>query len=88
MAATRRRSVTDAVAQRLNVRVSPEAYRRLHVHAVMGNTTPGKLIERLITANLKDWRIQSVQASRTGPVALDGSASPADGVNVAAPIGP
>src|SRR5262245_27998666 len=65
MAATKRRGVADAESQRLNIRISPDAYRRLAVHALMGGTTPGRLVEDLINAHCREWR---VQANRSVPV--------------------
>jgi hypothetical protein len=68
MRATRHRGVTDVRAQRLNVRLSTEAHRRLGVHCVMTGLTPGRLLERLICDHLRDWR---VQANRSCPVATE-----------------
>jgi hypothetical protein len=64
MRATRRRGVTDATAHRLNVRLSADAYRRLSVHAVMEETTPGRLLERLISDHLRDWAVRSNRPAR------------------------
>jgi hypothetical protein len=64
MRATRRRSVTDAPAQRLNVRLSTDAHRRLTIHAVMEGTTPGRLLERLISDHLRDWAVRSNRPAR------------------------
>jgi hypothetical protein len=61
MAARKGKGVSDAAApdhQRLNVRLSPEAYRRLGVHAIYAGMTPGKLVERLITEHLREYRVQ------------------------------
>lgn len=66
MAAKKGKGVADAVAsesQRLNVRLSPDAYRRLGVHAVMRGETPGKLVERLINEHLREFRVQAIQAT-------------------------
>jgi hypothetical protein len=95
MPAPRRRSVTgasDASAHRLNVRISEEASRRLAVHALMAGTTPGRLVEQLISDHLKSWRVQAVaaQVNRSASVPLDGrleidmNSSPASPETVAA----
>jgi hypothetical protein len=63
MAAKKGKGVGDAVAperQRLNIRLTPEAYRRLGVHAVYCGTTPGKLVEKLVADHLKDLRVQVI----------------------------
>ena len=81
MAAKKRQSVNDASAQRLNVRITPEAYERLLVHAIKARMSPGELVTSLIQHGLKDWRIQSTgvktndrpemhdQASESSPIA-------------------
>lgn len=52
--------VDDAKAQRLNIRVTPDAYERLLVHAIKARVSPGELVTSLIDRHLKDWRVQSV----------------------------
>jgi hypothetical protein len=65
MPATRRREAGEAPAQRLNVRLSIDAYRCLGVHAIMAGVTPGRLVERLIEEHLREWSVQA----EIGPVA-------------------
>jgi hypothetical protein len=68
MAARKTKSVADAVtaeSQRLNVHISPDAHRRLGIHAIMAGVTPGKLVERLITEHLREWRVQANPAAIT-----------------------
>ena len=60
------RSVVNAAAaesQRLNVHISPDAHRRLGIHAIMAGMTPGKLVERLINEHLREWRVQANPAA-------------------------
>lgn len=83
MAQNRRRGVGDAAAadhQRLNVRLSPDAYRRLGVHAIMAGMTPGKLVERLINEHLREWK---VQANRAASVAIEDRPESAASVSLA-----
>lgn len=63
MAAKPRKSSDDAESQRLNCRISPDAYRRLGVHAVMKGISPGTLIEKLIDEHLKEYRVQAVRSA-------------------------
>jgi hypothetical protein len=77
------RGVADAENQRVNLRLSVEATRRLAVHALMAGTTPGKLVEQLISDHLKSWRVQSVQARGSASVPLDGRLEIDAGVNPA-----
>jgi hypothetical protein len=70
--AKNRRGVADAENQRVNLRLSVEATRRLAVHALMAGTTPGRLVEQLISDHLKSWRVQAVQANRSASVPSDG----------------
>ena len=84
MAATRRKSAADATtpeSQRLNIRISPEAYRRLGVHAIMAGMTPGRLVEQLINTHCREWKVQS---NRSASAMVDGSARDADSVNPSA----
>jgi hypothetical protein len=81
--AKNRRGVADAENQRVNLRLSVEATRRLAVHALMAGTTPGKLVEQLISDHLKSWRVQAVQANRSVPVPSDGRLEIDAGVNLA-----
>lgn len=67
MAAKRRQSVSDAESQRLNIRISPDAYRRLGVHAVMAGMSPGRLVERLITDHCREWKVQANRAALVTP---------------------
>jgi hypothetical protein len=81
MAAAKRKGVPDAVAssaQRLNVRLAPEDYKRLGVHAVMMGVSPGTLVGRLIREHLREYRVQvnppagsdrPVLAAESSPVA-------------------
>lgn len=69
MAAKQRRGAAAAESpesQRLNVRISPDAYRRLGIHAIMAGMTPGRMVEQLITTHCREWK---VQANRSAPVA-------------------
>jgi hypothetical protein len=81
MAAKKAKGVNDATVQRLNVRVSTEAYERLLVHAIKGRISPGELITSLIDRHLKDWRVQDVRSKETdrpsvaGPVRESESAA-------------
>jgi hypothetical protein len=78
MAAKQRKSASDATdnaSQRLNIRVSAEAYRRLGVHAVMSGMTPGRLVENLINAHCREFRVQVIRgAQATSDDRLDVSA--------------
>lgn len=79
MAAKRSKGVVDAAAsdhQRLNVRLSPEAYRRLGVHALYAGVTPGRLVERLITEHLREYRVQVNSPAGIDRLAPVESASP------------
>jgi hypothetical protein len=61
------RGVEDAEAsesQRLNVRIGPDALRRLGIHCVMSGKTPGKLVEQLINEHLRDWKVQANSSAR------------------------
>ena len=49
----------DELTQRLNVRVSPRSYERLLIHAIKAKQSPGELIDSLIRANLKQWKVQA-----------------------------
>jgi hypothetical protein len=62
MAAKKGKSVNDASVQRLNVRVTSEAYERLLVHAIKSRVSPGELVTALIDRHLKDWRVQDVRS--------------------------
>lgn len=64
MAAKQRKGVADAESQRLNIRLSPDAYRRLGVHAIMGGMTPGKLVEALINQHCREWKVQANSSAR------------------------
>jgi hypothetical protein len=55
MATKRGKSVNDASAQRLNVRVTVEAYERLLVHSIKGRVSPGELVTQLIEQHLRRW---------------------------------
>jgi hypothetical protein len=74
MPAPKRRGVADAESQRLNIRISPDAYRRLGVHAIMAGMTPGRLVESLIDTHLREWAVRS---NRSASVASSVSAPPA-----------
>lgn len=61
MAQAKRKSVSDAEAadrQRLNIRLTPEDYRRLGVHALYMGVTPGALVGKLIREHLREFRVQ------------------------------
>jgi hypothetical protein len=65
----KRRSVNDAIvqkAQRLNVRISPEAYERLLIHAIKARLSPGDLVTSLIDRHCRDWRVQSNRGQSQG----------------------
>lgn len=67
MAAKKSKSVDDAgttESQRLNVRIGPDALRRLGIHCVMSGTTPGKMVEKLINDHLRDWKVQANASAR------------------------
>jgi hypothetical protein len=68
MAAKKRQGVADVESQRLNVRITPDAYRRLGVHAIMAGVTPGRLVEQLINSHCREWK---VQANRAAPVTTE-----------------
>lgn len=75
MAAKKAKGVDDAKAQRLNIRVTPDAYERLLVHAIKARVSPGELVTSLIDQHLKDWRVQANRTTRAMPelsVNLDG----------------
>lgn len=83
MAAKKSKGVEDAGAsesQRLNVRISPDALRRLGIHCVMSGTTPGKLVEKLINEHLRDWKVQANSSAR---VITEDRPQPADSVSLA-----
>jgi hypothetical protein len=63
MKTTQRRSVVDAPAKRLNVRVSLSAYQRLGVHCAMTGEREGDVINRLIDG-LKDFSMPARLADR------------------------
>jgi hypothetical protein len=67
MATKQRRGAADAETQRLNVRISPDAYRRLNVHAIMAGVNPGTLVETLIDTHLREWRVQANRAAQATP---------------------
>jgi hypothetical protein len=62
-ASKQRRGVDNATAQRLNVRIGAAAYQRLMVHALMSGKNPGKLVEELVEAGCRDWRIQALSGA-------------------------
>ncbi len=67
MAAKTRRGVIDAqeaANTRLNVRISPEAHRRLGIHSVMTGMAPGKLVEKLIEEHLREFRVQAIRGDQ------------------------
>jgi hypothetical protein len=80
MAAKKSKGVADVESQRLNVRISPDAYRRLGVHAIMAGLTPGKLVESLITTHCREWK---VQANRSAPVITGDRPEGVDSVSLA-----
>jgi hypothetical protein len=63
----RRQATPAATPTRLNVRLGAEAAKRLHLHALMADMTPGQLIERLITEHCREWRVQRNGADRAKP---------------------
>jgi hypothetical protein len=80
MASKIRRGVADAKTQRVNIRLTTDAYRRLGVHSLMTGVAPGKLVESLIEQHLRDFRVQSVRSANGHS---PDSASQGDGVNLA-----
>lgn len=79
MAQKRNKGVTDAVSretQRLNVRLAPEDYRRLGVHAVMTGVTPGTLVGRLIREHLREFRVQQNPAGGSDRPVIVAESSP------------
>lgn len=80
MAIAKRKGVPDASAretQRLNVRLAPEDYRRLGVHAVMTGVTPGTLVGRLIREHLREFRVQQNPAGGSDRPVIVAESSPA-----------
>ena len=83
MASKIRRGVADAKTQRVNIRLTTDAYRRLGVHSLMTGVAPGKLVESLIEQHLRDFRVQAVQANRSVPTTGDDRLDLTAGVNLA-----
>jgi hypothetical protein len=95
LAGKRRRRATDAEVQRLNVYISPDAHRRLMVHAVYEGLSPGLFVERLIEDHCKSWKVQANAATRPGKGGKSRPSDPGDpthrhdegpGVNLDGPI--
>ena len=84
----KRKSVSDAQAQqaqRLNVRISPEAYERLLIHAIKARVSPGELVTQLIDRHCRDWSMPGKLAARGNHSdRLDPTASVIESVEVAA----
>jgi hypothetical protein len=73
------KSVGDASAQRLNIKIPSSAYNLLVVHALMTRRTPGEVVASLIEGGCKDFHIRrnpavkataNVSASGVGDVEL------------------
>jgi len=75
MAAKKRQSVDNAAAQRLNVRITSEAYERLLVHAIKSRVSPGELVTSLIERNLRDYRVQDVRVKANDRLEISDQAS-------------
>lgn len=81
MAAKKRQGVSDAPApkgKRLNVHIDPDAHERLSIHAIKSGKKPGQIVQDLIEAHLKAWRVQKnpdVGTDRLGSVAAPSPAS-------------
>jgi hypothetical protein len=78
MAQKRPKGVGDAGTQkpqRLNIRLTPEQYKRLGVHAIYMRLTPGELVGQLIDENLRAWKVQvnSVASSDRPAPAVESS---------------
>ena len=84
MAKQKRQGAAASATQRLNVRLSIEAYRRLHVHSVYGGKAPGAILEDLI-GTLKEFR---VQRNPVGPAVSEVSASLEGGVEAEGQFAP
>lgn len=90
MKTTKRPSVNDATAQRLNIRVTQSAYERLLVHAMKARKSPGEIVTDLIETHLRAWKVQENSSARArildrleiaGPVS---DSAPSEPVHVAA----
>lgn len=89
MKTTKRPSVadaSDASTQRLNVRVTTEAYERLLVHALKARKSPGELITELIETHLRQWRVQTNQVNRAASVAVHDRLAPSEEINLDAAV--
>jgi hypothetical protein len=77
MAAKKRQGVDNAPGQRLNIKVTTEAYERLLVHAIKARVSPGELVTELIEKNLRQWAVRSNSVRVMSEVSanLDGEAS-------------
>lgn len=69
MATKQRRGVTDAAKQRINVRMSAEAHQRLQIHSVMSGRAPGEILDGLVVAHCRDWKVQANVTARV--IAID-----------------
>jgi hypothetical protein len=81
MPSKNRRGVADAKTQRVNIRLTTDAYRRLGVHSLMTGVAPGKLVEALIDQHLRDFRVQTVRSASVpsdGRLEIDASMSEAN----------
>lgn len=81
MKAKRHSGVNDAAKTRLNVRISEEAQKRLGVHCVMSGMQPGEILEKLIVAHCRDWKVSANVVARV--IAID-SVVDAHDVNLSA----
>lgn len=89
MKTTKRQGVadaSDATTQRLNVRVTTEAYERLLVHALKARKSPGELITELIEIHLRQWRVQTNQVNRAASVAVHDRLVPSEEINLDAAV--
>lgn len=80
MKAKKGKSVNDASVQRLNIRVTSEAYERLLVHAIKARVSPGELVTSLIERHCRDWAV------RSNHVKANDRLDTAESVNLEAPI--
>jgi hypothetical protein len=56
--------VRSQIALEQQARQSESGYQRLHVHAAMTRRSPGRVLDELIDAHLKDFRVQDLRPGR------------------------
>jgi hypothetical protein len=83
MATKKQKGVSDAGMQRLNIRLGADAYRKLHVHALMARTTVGALIEQLALDHCRSWSIRANAANGRGHVTPEDRLDPVGDVSSA-----